>query len=185
MKYLIIFLLLLLSFSSLKAKYYAGYGIGYNLIQDPNNLINEDFPSLNLHIENRAKCKVWYGLGLNLADIGRNSEAPLESKFFHYYVNLEPSIRYNFIPNNTINYNFIPYVKTSLLIGFIDVEDNLSDRSLGGTLSIGIAKGFNAFDKCFMIDLNGGYSGINTLYRVDGRQFFETLNVNLLLSVKL
>jgi hypothetical protein len=76
-------------------------------------------------------------------------------------------------------------VKTSLLIGFIDVEDNLSDRSLGGTLSIGIAKGFNAFDKCFMIDLNGGYSGINTLYRVDGRQFFETLNVNLLLSVKL
>lgn len=185
MKKVLFLLLIFLSFTSIKAKYYTGFGLSYHLIQDPNNQINEDFPALNLHIENRSKCKVWYGLGFNMADIGNVANAPLDSPFFDYYFMLEPSIRYNFIPNNTITYNFVPYVKGSLLLGFLNVEDQLSDRSLGGSLSLGIAKGFNAFGECFMIDLNGGYTGFNTIYREDGRNFFESLNVSLLLSMKL
>lgn len=185
MKKIFIIFLFLVAFNSMKAKYYAGFGANYHLIQEPNDLLNENFPSLNLHIENRSKCKLWYGLGLNLADIGNNPDAPPDSPFFNYIVQFEPSVRYNFISNSTVNYSFVPYIKTSLLFGFVDAEDRFSDISIGGTLSAGLSYGFNAFDECFMIDLNGGYSGFNTIQRADERIFLESLFIGLNMSVKL
>lgn len=186
-KLLILVLFIIISYPSYPSysKYYAGFGANYNLIQKPNDLINDDFASFNIHLENRSKCKLWYGLALNYSNLNRIDKAPPESPFFNYIAQIEPSIRYNFISNNTITYSLVPYVKTSLLIGLIDAEDELSDKSLGGTLSVGLSYGFVAFDECFMIDLNCGYAGFNTLHRSDNRIFIESLNFGLNLSMKL
>lgn len=182
----ILLLVLLIVFSNTSySKYYAGFGGNYNLIQKPNDLINNDFASYNLHLENRSKCKLWYGLALNYSSLSNNIDALPDSPFFNYIAQFEPSIRYNFIANNTVTYSFVPYVKTSLLIGYVDAKDQLSDKSLGGTLSAGLSYGFIAFDECFMIDLNFGYTGFNTLYRSDNRMFLESLNFGLNLSMKI
>lgn len=185
MKYIIPLIIIFCASSYSQTNYYTGFGLGYHRVSKPNNEINANFPSLNLHIDNRTKCKLWYGLGINMAEIAHQNEAPLNSKFFNYYFMLEPNIRYNFISNNTSTYNFVPYVKAALLLGYIDADDTYSDRSLGGSFGLGVAKGFNAFGECFMVDLNAAYSGFNTIYRADGRQFFETFNFNLYLSMKL
>ena len=185
MKFILLLIILCCVSSFAQTKYYTGLGLSYHRVSKPNDAMNANFPSLNLHIDNRTKCKIWYGLGVNMGEIGKQSEAPISSEFFNYFFMLEPNIRYNFISNNTNNYNFVPYVKGALLLGYLDADDNLSDRSLGGSFGVGLAKGFDAFGQCFMIDLNAQYSGFNTIYRVDGRQFFETFNFNLYLSVKL
>lgn len=180
-----IFVFIFFSIMPIYANYYTGFGAYYHQIQPPNNEMNENFFSLNLQLENRSKCKLWYGLGVNLAQIDRNEDAPANSPFFSNLVQLEPSIRYNLISNNTINYKFVPYLKTSLLFGYLEAEDNLSNISVGGTFSIGLSYGFNLFSQCFMIDLNTGYSGFNTLKRAEDRIFLESFMVGLNLSMKI
>ena len=181
----IIFVILFFSVIPAYSNYYTGFGVYYHQIQPPNNEMNTDFFSLNLLLENRSKCKLWYGLGVNLAQIGRNDDASADSPFFNNLVQVEPTIRYNFISNSTVNYQFVPYLKTSLLFGYLDAEDRLSNISVGGTFSLGLSYGFNLFNECFMIDFNTGYSGFNTIKRAEDRIFFESFMVGLNLSMKL
>lgn len=181
----IIFVILYFSIIPAYANYYTGFGSYYHQIQPPNIEMNENFFSLNLLLENRSKCKTWYGLGVNLAQIEKNNEAPADSPFFNNLIQVEPAVRYNFISNSTANYKFVPYLKTSLLFGYLDAEDRLGNISVGGTFSLGLSYGFNLFNECFMIDLNTGYSGFNTIERAEDRIFFESFMVGLNLSMKI
>jgi len=165
--------------------FYLGVGGDYIIPIARLSETNKETFGLNIQLESRKYCKLWYGLRFDYF-------APdyVETNFDDWYqefVLISPKIRYNFLSNDCLDFTgkIAPYLQGMLTISSISGSDQLNLMGLGGGIGAGFAVGFQLFKTCMMLDLSGIYSAPNFLLKADGRPSLELYNLSLTWSVGL
>ncbi|MFP4528111.1 MAG: hypothetical protein ACLFQX_06145 [Candidatus Kapaibacterium sp.] len=167
------------------SQYYFGAGPVYLKPLGDMADINKAPIGVNLQIENRGWCRLWYGLRLDYYSFDPADELDPATDYFESALYISPGIRYNFLGSACRSYNWVPYGQALLNISSIGGTDEESRFGLGASAGAGIAYAFTLFDRCWMIDLNALYSAPNAIARAEDRDMIQSLNVGLTLSIRL
>lgn len=181
-------LLLLLVFaipSQVKASGYFGAGPLLAVPMADVSDVNEQAIGMTMHYEMRQICQFWYGLRLDYFSMNEVEDLGPTEDYFSDVLNFSPTVRYNFLGSNCRDYNIVPYAQAMATFSSIENSDDLSRLGVGAGAGLGVAYSFSVFNLCWMIDLNGIYSAPNVIYREEGRDMFQSMNVSLTLSIRL
>ena len=184
MKKAMILVLFIMSFGVARSQFYLGVGPEYIVPMGKFADMNKSAVGFNLQYESRNYCKLWYGFRFDYMSL----DSADDNKTGIYVENallLSPTLRYNILGDDCYKYNYVFYVQGMLHISSIGSTDELNRMGLGGGLGVGAAYSFSFLKRCWMIDLEGLYSAPNVIYRVDGRESLQSLNISLTLSVRL
>jgi hypothetical protein len=162
-------------------------GAGPEIIIPMSDFDKTNKPSLgfNFQIENRFYCKLWYGLKIDYSNINKKDGLPLNTNYYSEYVLISPQIRYNLTNCDNYNKQGFPYLQTGLTFSSVSDFIKSSKFGLGGYLGAGFDYGFTLWKICWIFDFNASYSSPNFIYKSEERNFIQSINVGLNLSVGL
>lgn len=181
--YTFLFLLLLYSPPLLKSQIYFGLGPTYMMPQNNFKEVNKESIGLNIQLESRVYCKLWYGLRFDYHSLNKVDRIVPEN--FEEYLIVSPQIRYNLFGADCYTNKIIPYLQFLFNISSIKGTDERDRLGLGASGGLGFSYGFELFSKCWVLDLNGIYAAPNAILRADGRQNLQSINLSLTLSIGL
>lgn len=181
--YLLFFLLLLYNSPQMESQIYFGLGPSYMLPQTNFKEVNKETFGLNIQLESRVYCKLWYGLRFDYHTLAKVDE--IVPEYFEEYILISPQIRYNLFCADNYTNKIIPYLQFLFNISSIEGTDQRDRLGLGLSGGLGLSFGFELFNKCWLFDLNGIYAAPNAITRAEGRQNLQSINISLTLSIGL
>lgn len=182
---LLLFSILLLSAPGLFGQLYVGAGPEYIIPQDQLSKVNQESFAVNLHIESRMYCNLWFGMRFDYLFLEKADNLLEETNYFEDAFLISPEIRWSFLGKDCYTGKFLPYIQGMCTISSIGGTDNLSRLGFGMGGGGGVALGFQLFELCWMADLNAIYAAPNAIARADGRHNLQSINLSLNLSVGL
>ena len=91
--YLLFFLLLLYNSPKLESQIYFGFGPSYMLPQTNFKEVNKETFGLNVQLESRVYCKIWYGVRFDYHTLAKVDK--IVPEYFEEYLMISPQIKYN------------------------------------------------------------------------------------------
>lgn len=181
--YSFFFLLFLYAPPELDSQIYFGLGPSYLMPQTNFKDANKESFGLNVQLESRVFCKLWYGLRFDYHSLTKVDE--IVPEYFEEYILISPQVRYNFFGADCYTSKVIPYLQFLFNISSIKGTDERDRLGLGLSGGLGLSVGFELCTKCWLLDLNGNYAAPNAILRADGRQNLQSINISLTLSIGL
>ena len=163
-------------------------GIGGNYLIPYGQLekLNDNAIGFNLQLESRRLCNLWWGLRADyfaldsLEDQANNIQNNFKSIF-----TISPSLKYVFCGSDCQKAWIKPYVNALVNVSSIRAIDEKSTLGFGLSGGGGVLFPFHLFGMCWGADLNALFAAPNCIYRADGRENIQYINVGLTLSVGL
>jgi len=105
----------------------------------------------------------------------------LSETYYNKITLFEPTLRYNFISNINQSWKnkLIPYAELTGIISSMDKTDDENKLGLGYSLGLGATFSFQAFKKCWHLDLRGAWVNPNPIIFADTRQSIQYFDVKL------
>ncbi|MFP4369700.1 MAG: hypothetical protein ACLFR2_08980, partial [Candidatus Kapaibacterium sp.] len=109
------------------AQLWMGAGAGTPLVMTPSYQLKESGRNINIQLESRKYCNLWYGLRIDHFEYEKQEDYPLAT--YTDGIFLQPEFRYIFIPTDCHNYRIAPWVQLMMIFSSIDADN---DTALGG-----------------------------------------------------
>ena len=164
---------------------YGGIGLDMALPMGKFKDVNQQSFGLNLQMESRAHCKVWWGLRVDFLSFQKKDGLDINLDYYENAILISPKFRYCPFIEDCYNTKLIPYLQAMFTISSIGDTKGDPRLGLGGAAGLGVALGFDLFEKCWMLDLGGLYSAPNFIERTEKRPSLEMILVSLTLSMQL
>jgi len=147
--------------------------------------VNDNALGYSFMLESRRYCNVWWGLRADYFSLDSLVRQNVPPNHFKSIFNLSPSIRYVFCGSNCEKSKVKPYLQGLLDFSSIRAVDEKMMLGIGASGGAGINFPFNLFGLCWAADLNALYSAPNCIYRAEGRENVQYLNLSFSISVGL
>jgi len=169
----------------LNAQIYGGIGLGYSLPMGDMQNYSPDAYSVILEIESRQYCRIWFGSKIEYFMVSKEPNLLPEDNFYINGIVLSPTFRYNFLPDDCYNYDFVPYGKVIFNLSSLSDEKQNPQLGFGMGFGAGAAQKFSLFDRCMMIDGSLAYTSLNGIARSKNRYEARMITATVTLSVEL
>ncbi len=169
---------------------YLGGGPSYFIPSGPLAQTSDNQLGLNVQLENRYYCNLWWGIRVEYFDFDRKLE-PFDRPYIEDYLTISPNVKVNFsktsiIGDNTCNGKLIPYINFGLIASISSTNQTQTDKfGLGLFSGLGVSYGFTIAKMCTSLDVYGSFISSNLIYRDEARSEANGLILGLILSVRL
>jgi hypothetical protein len=169
------------------SQWWVGAGTSYPIALDTLAALNQEKMGINIQLENRGWCALWYGVRVDYNPLDTLKYLPDTLNYYTSIFNISPSVRYNVMDlfKDCNEYDIVPYVQMLLDFSYIRGTDNNTDFGIGMSGGLGCAYTWSMLSKCWMIDLNLLYRAPNTFVRDSQRPPLHTVNISCSLSMRL
>lgn len=184
---LIIVLILSIPNLSFSQFAYVGIGADYDMPFGDFTQTNTSSFGVNLQLEFRQICELWYGLRFDYLFLNKQDTA------FNYFTEafyFSPNIKFNILGGTlhkggigAYDNTLLPYLQALLTLSAIGGTDEENRLGLGAGLGAGVVYNFHLFKRCASLDLNAIYSSPNFILKSDKRKSLQNLIISLTLSI--
>lgn len=184
---LIIVLLISIPKHSYSQFAYVGIGGDFAMPLGDFSQTNTNSLGVNLQLEFRQICELWYGLRFDYLFLKKQDTA------FNYFTEafyFSPNIKFNILGGSlhkgrigAYDNTLLPYIQALLTLSAIGGTDEENRLGLGAGLGAGIVYNFHLFKRCASVDLNAIYSSPNFILKSDKRKSLQNLIISITLSI--
>jgi|DewCreStandDraft_4_1066084.scaffolds.fasta_scaffold00109_76 hypothetical protein len=166
---------------------YIGIGGDYGLPLGDFSGMNKSSFGVNLQLEFRQICELWYGARFDYIPYQQQDTATNYFKDAFYF---SPNIKFNILGSllhkggiGEYSNRFLPYLEALLTLSAIGGTDEENRLGLGAGLGAGIVYNFHLFRRCASLDLNAIYSSPNFILKSEKRKSLQNVIISLSLSI--
>lgn len=163
---------------------FVGLGPSYSIMTGRMSDLNKNALGLNLFIENRRFCNLWYGAKIDYFSLTKKDSVP-DTTYFKSIFTISPEFKYVFNNSDCDKKKLVYYLQGVLNISAIKGADNKGLLGLGGSAGAGASYPFILWDRCWSVELSALYCAPNAFVRASGRQNVQFIDLSLSLSVGL
>lgn len=164
---------------------FLGIGVNYLIPYGKLTDVNDDAIGFNIQLESRRYCNLWWGIRAEYFSLDSLTGDNVPPNNFKSIFTLSPSLKYVFCGDNCEEAQFKPYINGLVNFSSIKAVDEKAMMGFGLSGGAGVLMPLKFFGMCWGIDLNALYAAPNCMYRAEGRENIQYLDVSLTLSVGL
>ena len=188
----ILILIIIIFYSNSYSQTYFGIGADYLIPYNTFNHTNQQSYGINIQIESRRTCNLWYGIRVDYIPISLRDTLTQQQNYFQKWFSISPEFRWNFcnyefnpLGKSIYDGTFNPYIQGLINLSTISNTDGATPLGLGFGIGGGCTANTKFWNKCFMFDLNLLYVTPNSIYRDDSRTYIQSILLSLTVSMRI